>query len=222
MHPTSTGSKHANNTVPEVATEAESASKPEHDPKQADADSKPCIACRESIQRDASVCVHCKSAQDWTRHILRWTAVWTAALALLPLWSGALALREIAFPNHKAAVKFHPISCTKEVVILAVTNSGDRPGIISEFSLNILVDNRLAKETFDLIPRTERRVVLPGETFTLELEPRVEGVLAPLPTPKRFLKTCEYRILTRVAAFDLSAYPTTVSCPCAGSMAGNP
>jgi hypothetical protein len=125
-----------------------------------------------------------------------------------------LALRELAFPHHKADIKFHAIACTKERIFLAVTNSGDRAGIMTEFSLRLVADSHVAGEEFALMPRKERRVVLPGETFTLELEPRIEGVLASLPAPGGLLTACEYRITTSVDAFDLGSSLTTVSCPC--------
>jgi len=190
------------------------ASKPKRQPKETD-ETKPCIVCHEAIRRGARLCIHCESAQDWTRHILRWTGVWTAVLALLPLWSGALALLEIAFPNHKAEVKFQPISCTKDAVILAVTNTGDRPGIISKSVLTMWVGNQITEAKFDLMPATKQRVVRPGQTFTLQLGPQVEGTSSTLPSGRS--KSCEYRIETQVDAFDLGSYPVTVKCPCPGS-----
>jgi hypothetical protein len=188
--------------------------KSEQDPHETSISTKPCIVCREPIQGGARLCVHCHSAQDWTRYILRWTGVWTAMLALLPLWSGALALREIAFHDHKAEIRLEPITCTRDMIVIAVTNSGDRPGIISQSTLNVAIDKQVANEKFNLVPRTGSQIVKPGETFTLELEPRVEGILAPLPIPNS-RSECEYRIITRIDSFERNWHPLMVSCPCA-------
>lgn len=222
MHPRKSGLNIAINAVPSLETKSEGTEKVKRGPKLPAQESKPCVVCHELIQRGAGICIHCDSVQDWTRHIFRWTGVLTAVLALLPLWTGASALRELAFPHHKSDVRFHPIVCTRERMILAVTNSGDRAGIMTEFSLVIVVDSREAKEKFALIPQKERRIVRPGETFTLNLEPRVEGVPAPLPASTGLGKTCEYRIAMQVDAFDLGTYSATVNCPCAGPAVGSP
>lgn len=184
--------------------------------------SVPCIVCREPIQSGATLCVHCKSEQSWTRHVFRWTGVFVAALTLLPVWTGARALWVLAFPNHKTEVRSLAIECSAESLILAFTNSGDRPGIVSGFSLRTVVDGREAKEEVSLVPATDRRLVSPGETFTLPLLPQIEGVAVPLPLPTGAWKSCEHRVSTVVKGFDGETSLLTSSCPCAGARGPEP
>jgi hypothetical protein len=179
----------------------------------ADADTDACVVYREPIRRGASRCVHCQSAQDWTRYVARWSSFWTAVLALVPLWSGAFALRQLAFPDHRPQVKIRPIACTEQGLVLAVTNSGKGPGLVGESSLHVEVGGRAAAETFDLIPAGER-IAMPDSTWTLKLEPRVRGTTALLPTTNGHESPCEYRGAIRVDAFEGPGSTIPLRCPC--------
>src|SRR6185295_5160288 len=138
----------------------------------ADADTIPCVVCREPIRRGAHRCIHCQSAQDWTRYVARWSSFWTAVLALVPLWSGALALRQLAFPDHRPNVRIRPIACTEQGLVLAITNSGKGPGLFGESTLRVEVGGQAASETFALMPAADQRIAMPDTTSTLRLEPR--------------------------------------------------
>jgi hypothetical protein len=180
-----------------------------------------CVVCRESIQSGAAVCIHCNNFQNWTRHVLRWTGVLTAVLALVPLWGGARALWELAFPDHKADVRSYALSCEKEGVILAVTNLGDRPGTLNGFSIVPVVDGQPAKEEALFLSRNsdvdkngDKRVVRAGETFVLDLEQRIEDVHSDLTIPNKAWKTCEYGIAVQVNTFEGVNSSVSTKCPC--------
>jgi hypothetical protein len=175
----------------------------------------PCVACQEPIRRGASICTHCDSVQNVTRYLFRWSTLVTAAVALLPLWQGAQALRQIANPDHHAQVEFIAMACTRDHVVLAVTNSGDRPGIISAVTLHVFVDGKEPNAPFTLTPPASQRVVEPGRTLTLELSPTVEGVPTQFPEAPDTQAICEYRISIEVYAFAKGDSSMTLSCPCA-------
>jgi predicted nucleic acid-binding Zn ribbon protein len=175
-------------------------------------DSVPCIVCREAIKPGAQVCIHCDSAQDWTRHVARWSTFGAAILALLPLWSGASSLRQLAFPRHGAEVHVRPVRCTPDQIDLAVTNSGDRPAILVDFTLEVRSDGTPLKQ-YALVPKSvDSRLLKPDDTFILGLEPRTEG--APVTVPTVSTKVCEYRARVRIEGFSENPDDVTVTCAC--------
>jgi len=180
----------------------------------ADADTIPCVVCREPIRRGAHRCIHCQSAQDWTRYVARWSSFWTAVLALVPLWSGALALRQLAFPDHRPNVRIRPIACTEQGLVLAITNSGKGPGLFGESTLRVEVGGQAASETFALMPAADQRIAMPDTTSTLRLEPRSGATPVPLPTANGHGTSCEYQVTIRIDSFEGPASMIPLTCPC--------
>jgi len=138
-------------------------------------------------------------------------------LVLVPLWTGAVALFQIAFRSH-AEVKVQALTCDTAFVMLAVTNTGERAGILGRSSLLVQMDGRPVGEPIPLHPIDEHAVVRPQEAFVLKLQPRVEGVASGLPMPADATR-CRYQISTTVSGFDGSSHDEFVTCPCPSSSA---
>lgn len=177
----------------------------------------PCIVCKEPIHRGARICTQCKSWQDWTRHLTRWSTTIAAALAIVPLWTGAVSLYKIAF-HHAAEIKIQALTCDISAVTLVVTNSGDRAGILGSSSLSLQVNDISVGKPITLRAVEEHPVVRPRETFVLRLEPRVEGVPSVIPVPTN-AKTCAYHVATEVREFERGSHEALVSCACPASPA---
>src|SRR5581483_1676162 len=90
-----------------------------------------CVACKEDIRPGATVCTKCKSPQDWTRHILNWKEVGSALLALVPLWTGAVALWTLAFRQPEAKLRIVLSACEEKSLTLAMVNDGDAHAVSS-------------------------------------------------------------------------------------------
>jgi hypothetical protein len=174
-----------------------------------------CIVCREPIKPQAQICIHCKSAQNWTRHVIRWSVLVGGLLTLLPLWSGAWSLNKLAFPRHHVDIRIQPIKCAVDTVELAITNRGDRAGFVGDFNLDVEV-NRKTLNHFILAPKNQEATLLkPSDTVRLSLEPQSADVAVSLPAlPKHSTDICEYHISTQVNAFDNLPTTSDIFCAC--------
>lgn len=174
----------------------------------------PCIVCKERIPFGAQVCTHCKSWQDWSRYLVRWRLPVATVLAMLPLWTGAISLYNIAF-RRAADVKILAVSCELATVSLAITNSGGHPGILGRSSVSLQVNGAVVGKPILLKASKEQAIVRPQETFVLNLRPLIEDVPTSIPVPIS-AKACSYRVVTTVREFQGSSHELTTSCSCPG------
>ena len=178
----------------------------------ADLATKRCVVCKESIQRGALVCVECNNWQDRSRYLARWSGLLTAVLAILPLWTGAVSLYNIAFGS-AARVRVQPLTCGSDTVTLAVTNEGGQAGIVGKSTVMVRVDGQAASSALVLDSAELPKVVAPQATMVLSLGPTIENVKATLPTPSTGA-ACEYAIVTEIRGFDGSASHAETTCSC--------
>ena len=171
-----------------------------------------CVACKESIKLGASVCTHCGSVQNWTRHILRWSALGAALVAIIPLWSAAWSLRE--FIPRRADLRVIPIACTISEVKLAVTNLGSQPGIIEQSQFQWFVDGASKPVEIELEIGERQLIIRPGEASILTLKPAIGGVPANLPKRPPIAKDCYYQITFNATDFESNKSTLEVNCPC--------
>lgn len=141
-----------------------------------------CRVCCEEIRAGAQLCVKCKSPQDWTVHLFRWKEVLAAILALAPLYSAAISLRQLAVkgplePRISAVV----LSCDTVRVAVAIANVGTAAGVVRTPELEVLRPG-MVPERYMLDPDSngspESRVVKVGESLELKLLRRVSGAEA--------------------------------------------
>jgi hypothetical protein len=93
-------------------------------------DNSVCVVCRGTISEGATKCASCDNFQDWRRHILTWSGVITALLALVPVWGGAVSLYKLAFPGD-AEVRIRTIECQQKKIKVAAFNSGGKVGLLT-------------------------------------------------------------------------------------------
>lgn len=142
-----------------------------------------CVVCKEDIRPNAEVCTKCKSPQNWTRYIFSWKDVGSATLTLLPLWTGAYALWNIAFKEPVAELQLAAPICEKTRVVLAIANYGDAAAILSMPRLKVLNYPNPPKP-FDLRPISDYRYLVDAKgSFQVTLTPQISEILSPLPTP---------------------------------------
>ncbi len=137
----------------------------------------PCVACAEPIPKAARLCRHCKTRQDWTRHILDWKEVAGAVMAVLPLWAGAIALTAPLIQGKAPDLAVIDAACTDSSAVLTLTNSGEAPAVLGSMRLTA----PWMDQSLHLRPEVDAtRTIAAGGLETLSVQPTLEGNLAPM------------------------------------------
>ncbi len=171
-----------------------------------------CIVCREDIRAGARVCTHCDSAQDWTRHLARWSTVAAAVLGLGSLVSAAYSLWKLV-PS-PAKIEAITLSCRKDSISLALVNVGDKPGAVRNVTLRI----KSAGKSMDPISlsserREENPIIEAGKTAAINYIYRIANAPSPFPAVPAGA-SCQYFLSVGVADFSGTAVPATTQCDC--------
>jgi hypothetical protein len=99
-----------------------------------------CRVCWEPIHPQAIKCTRCGSYQDWTRHLVRWSALFVSALALAPLWSISQSLTQLAIAERKMArIEAALTACDVREVRVVYENSGELSGIVTDVRFALLL-----------------------------------------------------------------------------------
>lgn len=171
-----------------------------------------CVVCREPIRSGAKVCNHCKRSQNWTRHLLRWSTVAGAIVAVLSLVSTAISLRElIASPSD---LKVIPLACGNESVELAVSNLGDKPGLIRQVALQIMANGSVLDKEVLLTAKQGDKIVKPHETQKIVYVMLVSDSPGPFPIPPVGIDTCTFVISVQTVDFEGNELKQKANCPC--------
>lgn len=135
-----------------------------------------CRVCCEPIRAKALKCTHCGSYQDWTRHLLRWSALLVSLFALAPLWSISGSLSKLAFREKAARIEAAIIGSSLDEIRIAYENSGDISGIVT--AVNFAVN----KDKIRTVPDVEVRGCVYDDAGNCQLEK--ETLVSPNRPPK--------------------------------------
>jgi hypothetical protein len=175
---------------------------------------RPCVICREPIDKNATKCIKCGSYQDWSRHIFRWSGVVAAVVAVLPLWSMAVSLWQITAPRD-AEIRLSVLTCARREITVAAANHGQKTGAVKS------VDFKVVREPPQKEPDRDARALTTEQIFPIK--PNDVIILKYLPSPDGFEELplrqtstrCEYKLI--FTALELSAAASkqgTVTCDC--------
>lgn len=91
-----------------------------------------CIQCRLAVPFGAKLCHHCKSHQDWRRHLPVSTSVLALLIALLSVGSMTLpTLIGLARSPRSSLILSNPIIRGNDIYLVA-SNLGDRPAVLEK------------------------------------------------------------------------------------------
>ncbi len=113
---------------------------------------KHCRVCCEPINIKALKCTKCGSYQDWTRHLLRWTALLVSLFALAPLWSISNSVSKLAFFDKVAQIEAAVTSCNHKEVRVAFENIGELSGIVTGVDFSIRQGNEVRSPDGEMRP----------------------------------------------------------------------
>jgi hypothetical protein len=164
----------------------------------------------------ATKCIKCGSYQDWTRHVLRWSAVIIAALGLVPLWGIATSLHQIAFARRGPAIEAALISCAHAAMTVAYVNAGGVDGIVTEHAFVLEHGGSSHTPPYAVRPDTTGDfLVSPGQPAKLvRLRAYIGGVETNLVSPGHGLSGCRYRLTVLWSEFKDRKHRLERTCPC--------
>ena len=102
--------------------------------------------------------------------------------------------------------------CKREVVNLAITNSGSEPGMITKVSLAVM-RNKIESHKMDMNFDSAKSVVEASKLATLELRPLIAGRTHP-ELPRRNNDDCEFRLNVLWQDFKGSSRERIATCVC--------
>jgi hypothetical protein len=177
-----------------------------------------CVACKEDIRPGAAICTKCKTPQNWTRYIFNWKDVGSAILALVPLWTGAIALWALAFREPAAELRAAAPVCEQGRVVLALVNDGDSAAVLKLPLLKIVRGTQTTMSNVELLPDSSVQypyLLAPKQSSPVALRPQVSGLLAPLPTKSKDASdTCTLIVETGFRGFKGREGTAAAQCPC--------
>lgn len=141
------------------------------------ADETLCRECRRAIPKDARICTECSSYQDWRRWLFRWSGLLTAALAMVPLWTGAYSLWTLAVPD-PAEVKIAIGGCKADQVLVRASNTGGEPALLGSPSVEYFLDGRWARFSMDFPMDEDDFLLEPNEIDIIALRPIQGGTFS--------------------------------------------
>jgi hypothetical protein len=163
---------------------------------------KRCLSCGEEIYRDASICVKCRSPQNWTRHVFQWTGVGAAAAALIPLWAGAWSLWQLIAVTQRADVAVVAFACGPASIRIAADNSGQQAAMLLAAKLRILHNEQEDAHHFSLRFDAAKSVVEPKKTTFFDLAIQSGGVdVIDLPNFRQAGASCKYELSIAIQDF---------------------
>lgn len=171
-----------------------------------------CVVCQEDIRRGSRICKHCKSAQDFTRHLTRWSSVAAAALSVGSLVTAAYSLWKLV-PS-PAKIEAIALSCQKDSVKLALVNVGDKTGVVR--SVDLQIESATAKpDQISLSPESfdAKLIIESGKSSTVDYVYRVSNSPAPFPLAPG-ATACRYVLSIGAVDFSGKTAPSKAECEC--------
>jgi hypothetical protein len=147
-----------------------------------------CVACKEEICAGATICTKCRTPQDWTRYIFGWKDFGSAILALIPLWSGAIALWALAFKEPAAELRVAAPVCEQGRIVLAFVNDGDTPAVLKLPSLKVVRQSQTTASDLELVPEPSAQypyLLAPKQSTTVALQSKLAGLSHELPSKSK-------------------------------------
>jgi hypothetical protein len=180
----------------------------------ASSDTKPCLTCAEPIKKQATICIHCNTYQDWRRRLTFSGTILSLLVALFGVLTVALpAISDFITPKNSHI--FARYQGTHGNVITAlVTNSGIRAGTIHDAKLYIT----LSKTTTEILLNIEGAsdggalLIEPATTLLVNFAATTSPTAA-VAMLKAELRTANYELLPAVTNFDGSSGTAPTDVP---------
>jgi hypothetical protein len=173
------------------------------------------------MEPGADKCIECDSFQDWTRYVVRYTSVAAAVLGIIPAFTIAASLYEIAFGSKSADLRAALIRCSSQQIDMAFANLGKAPAIVVEVTFrspDTKLDTKL-EETLEIRRPDEATsptfFVDPGGSVKLvSYQPFIGGTKTRFPQFPVEASVCRYHISISSIAFSSRKKAQELICDC--------
>jgi hypothetical protein len=167
-----------------------------------------CRECRNDMPPGARKCTQCSSYQDWRRFVFTWSGLLTATLALLPLWTGAYSLWNLAFLE-PAKLDAAIATCRSDKLLAFVGNKGQVPAMLGEPHVEFADGDSWVPFEATFAMDEDKLVIDPGEVDVVDLAPPEGGSY-----PPDGLKPCKLKIVFPVLDKDSISNTSEATCTC--------
>ena len=167
-----------------------------------------CLVCKKEMPVGASKCTECSSFQDWRRFIFAWSGIFAAAFAIAPLWTGAISLWKLAFPE-PAKLKLTLGSCKPETVVAYITNTGGTSAMLAQPAVSYLDQSKWRPFAMDFPGDEDDLLAEPQEIDIIKLTPPPAGSFSMQEDGK-----CRLRVLVPVISAETRSV-LQAECTCA-------
>lgn len=177
-----------------------------------------CKVCCEPINARAIKCTKCGSYQDWTRHLLRWSALLITLFGLAPLWSISNSLSKLSVDTKVAHIEAALTACEKDSVRLVFENSGEISGIITDITFALLQDGQRTVPGLELRNNLEDEqdiLVIPDQPpVRVTYSPYIGNTKASFISESQSHENCLYQLQVKWIDFAGSHQQLSRECGC--------
>ena len=182
-------------------------------------DTPRCVICKSELIAGARKCIECGSFQHGVRRFLAGLDI-GSLVALVPVVALVVAFLQDRVVVHRSEVHVSALQCETDGIKLLASNLGDRPGVMRDARVRLVVDGQPRGDAHHLQGTGDTAsytVVQPEQSLFADLAPVQGGALAPLDRYPVGAHRCRYELEVEVIEFAQDSDEPRVaraSCPC--------
>ncbi|MEM7023806.1 MAG: hypothetical protein AAF637_14615 [Pseudomonadota bacterium] len=173
-----------------------------------------CRICARRLPARAIKCTACGEFQSWWRRLGARLDL-SALVALVPIVTLAYAFLADRLSHHGSDLRATVLQCAPDRIRLFATNQGDRGAVMRGASYTISTDSTAVVRPLAFGIDDDERLFEGGANGALMLQPEAQnGITPPLVPHDLTGNGCTLLITVDTVAFDHTATPLEVACPC--------
>lgn len=176
---------------------------------------KNCIVCGSVIYTAASKCIHCKSYQDWRRHLNFSQSTLALIIALLSIMTVAGPVLKNLFAADESNVKASYLICKPGRFEVVLTNSGNRTAVVRGGNFQLLLNGKThLQEHVTALPidgLKKSPFVAPGQSRLFKM---MRNNTENFPVNSSANQTCRYKLGLEIIGFDHKPRSPIIECDC--------
>ena len=155
---------------------------------------------------------------------MRWSTLAGAIVGVASLASAAHTLTKLVPTS--ARLSAIPVACEREIVRIALTNLGDRAGLVRSVGLTLRLDGVPGESAVlapigESVPSDKDKVLVePGKARVIAYAWQIAGAPGAIPVPTVGSHKCTYSMLVDTVDFEGNNRAIPLECSCPSSRVG--